>query len=88
VRCPLHRAQDASIRFVGEQLQKPGVLNVRLGKGQSAISDGAGVRHGLRQLQRELPIGICVAIDKVLQYIRNVVTIDIATTSNFEGDIP
>jgi hypothetical protein len=45
VRCLLHVAQDASVRFVGKQLQQPGILNVRLGKGQSAISDGARVRH-------------------------------------------
>jgi hypothetical protein len=38
--------QDASIRFVGEQLQQPGVLNVRLGKGQSTVSDGARAGHG------------------------------------------
>jgi hypothetical protein len=83
----LHGAQDASIRFVGEQLQQPGVLKVRLGKGQSAISDGAGVRHGLRQPQRELPIGTGVIIDEVPKRFRNVVTIDIAAALNFEGDI-
>jgi hypothetical protein len=83
----LHGAQDASIRFVGEQLQQPSVLNVRLGKGQSAISDGAGVRHGLRQPQRELSIRSGVAINEVPKRVGNVVTIDIAATLDFEGDI-
>jgi hypothetical protein len=37
--------QDTTIRFVREQSQQSRVLDVRLGKGQSAISDGAGVGH-------------------------------------------
>jgi hypothetical protein len=79
--------QDASIRLVGEQSQQPGVLNVRLGEGQSTISDGARAAHGLRQPQRELPIGTGVAINEIPKRFRNVVTVDIAATLDFEGDI-
>jgi hypothetical protein len=46
-RCPLDGAQDASIRFVGGQSQQSSVLDVRLGEGQSAISDGARAAHVL-----------------------------------------
>jgi hypothetical protein len=46
-----------------------------------------GVGHGLRQPQRELPIGTGVAVDKVPKRFRNIVTIDIAAALDFEGDI-
>ena len=87
MRCPLHGTQDASIRFVGELLQQSGVINVRLSEGQSAISDGAGVRHGLHQPQRELAVMAGIAINEVPKGFRNVVTIDIAAGLDFEGDI-
>jgi hypothetical protein len=41
----------------------------------------------LRQPQGKLPIRTGVVIDKVPKRVRNVVTIDIAATLDFEGDI-
>src|ERR1700733_16077634 len=43
--------------------------------------------HDLSQPQGELPIRTGVAIDKVSKRFRNIVTIDIATALDFEGDI-
>jgi hypothetical protein len=44
-------------------------------------------RHGYARRMARLLIRTCVAIDKVLEDIRNVVTFDIAAAPDFEGDI-
>jgi hypothetical protein len=79
--------QDASIGFVRDAPQQLSPLVVLLDKGQSAVSGGTRTAHGLRQPQRELPIRTGIAVDKVPKRVRNVVTIDIAATLDFEGDI-
>jgi hypothetical protein len=47
VTCPLDRAQDTSLRFIRDQSQQLSIFLVRLLKGESPISHGARVTHGI-----------------------------------------
>jgi hypothetical protein len=84
----LRELPHASIGFVRDQPKQFSLFVVLLDEGQSAVSNGAGGCLRLYQPHGKLlPIRADVAIDKVLQRIRNIVTIDIAAALDFEGDI-
>jgi len=83
----LDREQDASIGFVSDQPKQLSLLVILLDEGQSAISNGAGGCSWVCQPQGELPIRTDVAIHKVLHRFRNVVSANIATDPDFEGNV-
>lgn len=81
----LDSEQDAPVGFVSDQPKKLSRLVVLLGEGQSAVSDRARAAHGYASRRASWRSG--PAWHEVLQRIRNVVTVDVASALDFEGDI-